>query len=153
MRFLPANVPTGWWLKSVMIDGVNAADMPVTFGSQQESKRNVEIVFSSVPTGISGRVRERGQDALTGAAVIAFSVDPSHWYAGSRHLKRSTSIDGRFNVPSLPPGDYYVVAADSIDAAQWQEPDVLQRLMPLATFVTVREGQPVSRDLDVVRVP
>jgi protocatechuate 3,4-dioxygenase beta subunit len=153
MRFLPANVPTGWWLKSVMIDGVNAADMPVTFGSQQESKRNVEIVFSSVPTGISGRVRERGQDALTGAAVIAFSVDPSHWYAGSRHLKRSTSIDGRFNVPSLPPGDYYVVAADSIDAAQWQEPDVLQRLMPLATFVTVREGPPVSMDLDVVRVP
>lgn len=153
VRFVPADAPGGWWLRSVMLDGVNAADDPVMFGTQAQSKRNVQVVFSSVPTGIAGRVRERGQDAVTGAAVIAFSVNPSRWFDGSRHLKRGTSIDGRFTIPALPPGDYYVVAVDTVDTTQWQDPAFLQQLTPFATFVSVSEGQTVNEDLDLVRLP
>jgi hypothetical protein len=149
VRFLPAGAPTGWWLKSVMIGGVNAADDPVVFGAARESRADVEVVFSSVTTGVSGRVLDRGQEGVSGAAVIAFSTDSTRWFAGSRHLKRATSVAGRFTIAALPPGDYYVAAVRGVDAAQSQEPEVLRSLVSSSTLVSVREGAVVDTDLNV----
>lgn len=88
---------------------------------------------------------------MSGAAVIAFSTDSTRWFEGSRHLKRSTSVAGRFTIPALPPGDYYLIAVRGVDAAASQDPEVLRSLVPSARLVTVTEGQLIDADLDVVR--
>jgi hypothetical protein len=44
---------------------------------------------------------------------------------------------------ALAPGSYYVLAVDHVSAAtvtNWQESELLERLIPLAQSVTVRAG-------------
>jgi hypothetical protein len=149
-----ATAPAGWWLKSVFIDGVNAAERPITFGAQEEPRADVEAVFSSAATMISGRVLDRNERAV-GAHVIAFPVESGRRFAGAPYFSRTPAIDGEFSVSSLPPGEYYLVSvpADSIGPLEWAEADVLQRLAPFAAFVSVREGQSLSMNLRLVRLP
>lgn len=150
-----AGAPAGWWLKSVEIDGVNGAERAVTFGTGDAPRTEVAAVFSSTVTGISGRVLDDRNEPALGAHVIAFSSDPALRFAGSSHSRRTPAIGGEFSVGSLPPGDYYVVSveADAIGPIEWQEADVLQRLMQFARFVSVREGGPISVDLELARLP
>jgi hypothetical protein len=141
-------------LKSVRVGGVNAADEPVTFGTAEQSRQNVDVVFSSEVTGIAGRVVDSRKEPVRGAAVLVFPVDWTRWENGARYLRRVMAQAGEFAVPSLPPGDYHVVAVDSASVTddEWQRPDVLNSLASSAHVVTVREGQPVGVDLELVRV-
>jgi protocatechuate 3,4-dioxygenase beta subunit len=149
------NAPAGWWLKSVFIGGVDATEQPVTFGAQEEPRADVEAVFSSARTIISGRVLAEGNERAVGAHVIAFPVEAGRRFAGAPYFRRTPAIGGEFSVSALPPGDYYFVSvpADSIGPLEWVEADVLQRLTPFATLARVREGQSISMNLQQVRLP
>jgi hypothetical protein len=156
VRVLAAGAPEGWWLKSVRIDGVDAVDQPVTFAAASSAAREATAVFSSAPSGVSGRMRGPDQEPASAAAVLAFSVDWTLWYDGSRHVRHVAAENGRFSVSALPPGSYYVVALDAAVATlqtDWRDFDALNRLTPLARQVTVNEGTPATLDLTVVDVP
>jgi hypothetical protein len=147
-RFILEGAPANWWLKSVSIDFVNAADDPVMFGTRQESRQDVTVVISTNAVGIDGRVlvpRDR-KEPRTIYSVAVFPVDSERWYYRSRFTKLTRARqDGGFGVGGLPPGDYWVVAVDSVlDEGQdgdWQNPDVLKNLTSAARRVTLSEGQ------------
>ena len=151
VRFdLDGALPRGWWLKSVTIDGVNAADEPVTFGASSQSRSGVEVVLSNDGAEISGQVA--GATAQGGASIIVFGIAPERWFERSRHLKTArTDRNGRFTIGGLPPGEYWVAAVDGgfapQDAAEWLRPNVLSALTTSARRVTVREGSRVSVEL------
>lgn len=151
VRFGAVNPPPGWRLKSVMIDGVNAADDPVTFGSPLQSRSFIEAVFTNSPTGVSGRVEDARGAAMPTAVVVAFASDPSRWHEQSRYLARTTMRTGEYELAALPPGSYYVAAVDPERAAaldSW-DPDALRALIPSAELVTIRDGQRQRRDVQV----
>jgi hypothetical protein len=79
-------------------------------------------------------------------AVLAFAVDESQWYQGTRFRKRATpAVDGTFSIEGLPSGDYFVVATEAPrDPGEWQDPDVLAKLSTRATRVRLADGQHVS---------
>ena len=60
---ISASAPDGWWLKSVTIDGTNAADDPFTFGTRERTRTDVEVVFSSDAASVTGRVARRPRPA------------------------------------------------------------------------------------------
>jgi hypothetical protein len=129
--------PDGWYLKSVTIDGVNAADEPFTFDSITSNRSNVEVVVSNGAASVSGRVVNDRKEVLSDYSVIVFPTDSHRWYDRSRYMKLArSSQDGGFTVAGLPPGDYLVAAVDSIAGdvgfGDWQNPDVLVRLTPSA---------------------
>ena len=81
MRFV-LDAPEGWFLKSVMIDGVNAADDPVTFSTATGSRSAVEVVVSSRGAEVSGRVSSSSRRDLSGLVVV-FPTDDARWYYGA----------------------------------------------------------------------
>jgi hypothetical protein len=109
LRFdLDGRLPDGWWLKSVTIDGVNAADEPVTFRRVQPIASRVEVVLSNDAAEVSGQVAgaatpgqrrvDRRISDRAGAMVRAFALREG----GARRSERA------FHDRSLPPGEYWL---------------------------------------------
>jgi protocatechuate 3,4-dioxygenase beta subunit len=153
LRFVTASTPAGWWLESVTIGGVNAADEPVTLAGPGDSRSGVEVVLSSDAAEVSGRVVDDRNEPIGTFAAVAFPVDRQRWYAGSRYVK-SARPDGesRFRLLSLPPGDYWVAAIAALPDAVLQDVDLLTRLSTVARRVTLSAGQRLVTDLPLLRV-
>lgn len=138
--------PQGWMLKSVRVNGLDVTDSPLTFGSRAEGLDDVEVVMTRQVSTVSGRLTDaRGQSV--GGYVVAFSTDRDRWGVSSRFVKlaRSTS-DGVFSVRGLPAGDYYLVAVDRLleGIGEWQDPELLESLVPSALRIPVPEGRQLT---------
>ena len=88
-------------------------------------------------------------------AVYVFSAERDKWISGSRWVRVArAAADGAFSITALPPGDYWVAAVDRVDtvagAADWIDPDLLDRLLPRATRVFVGAGETRALDLRLI---
>jgi hypothetical protein len=143
-----------WFLKSVTIGGVDVTDTGVDPAGLVNGG-DAEIVVSEKGGTITGQATDR-ETAVTNYSVVVFPVFRDRWNPHSRWLKFSTANhDGTFRIAGLPPGDYHVAAVDRIDgtmdAGEWQNADVLARLVSGAERVTVREGETRSATLRLLR--
>jgi hypothetical protein len=142
-RLVRIDRASGWFLKSVFVRGVDVTDTPLEFGTQAESLDDVEITVTRRFSEVSGRISTaRGQPGS--GYVLVFSADRDRWTMASRHIRfAKASLDGDFTVHGLPPGDYYVAAVDRLleGIGEWQDPAVLEELIPDAVRVSVGEDQ------------
>jgi protocatechuate 3,4-dioxygenase beta subunit len=148
---ITGNAPDGWWLKSVNIGVLDAAIQPYSFGDSG-SLENVVAVFADTAGEINGRVVDRNEPVLA-YAVLVFPTDRDRWSAASGHVKiAKPDPSGRFRALAMPPGDYLAAAVDRFDLdTEWLDPEILAELAPSARRVTVRERQPVTMELDLIR--
>jgi len=156
-RVVANKTPDGWWLKSVSIDGVNAADDGVSFDARAGTRSDVQIVFAQSAASIKGRAADSMRPGKVEYTAVVYPVDRLHWYARSRYMafKRSDK-DGLFDIGGLPPGDYWVAAVDAIDISRgcgdWQQADVLNTLMSSARRLRLGPGQRTTIDLELMRL-
>jgi len=145
-RLQVVRAPTGWMLKSILAHGVDVTDQVMSFGRDDESVDDIEVVLTNRITQVLGSVSAARGLTPSDVAVLAFAADPTQWYAGTRFRKRITpSSDGSFSLDGLPPGDYFVVAAEPPrDPGEWLNPDTLEKLSRGATRVHLGDGQRVS---------
>ena len=152
-RFVLAEAPPGYWLKSVDVGPVNAVEEPVILTSAEDSRSNVRIVVADSAGTITGRVADADGGVPDDFRVVVFSTNRGRWWASSPYVRMTggPDADDGFSVRSLPPGEYFVSAVDSLDgdgeSGDWQNPDFLERLSLTATRVTVAERQQVVTDL------
>jgi hypothetical protein len=99
------NLPPGWMLKAVRLDGTDVTDSGVDF-KPGEQLSNLEIVLTSKTTEIAGGVTTADGKPTKDYTVVVFSDDPDHWtipmsrwVAGAR-----PDQDGRFKIGNMPPG-------------------------------------------------
>jgi protocatechuate 3,4-dioxygenase beta subunit len=157
-RLTVGRAPTGWWLKSVDIGGINAAETPVRFAARDDSRADVTVVFSAAAGTITGRVLDERGEPADDYRVLVFSIDRARWFGKSQYVRITggPDIDGGFTMRSLPPGDYWITAVDAIDgdgaAGDWQNPDVLNSLVNSARRISVGEGQRASTELRLIRL-
>ena len=79
--------------------------------------------------------------------MIVFSDEARRWGARSRFIKTTeVGATGRYRVTGLLPGTYKVVCVDFLDDGAWEDPDVLARLAPVATSITVTGTERVTVD-------
>jgi hypothetical protein len=84
---------------------------------------------------------------------VAFPVDRGRWYTGSRFIKIAPpDEEARFNLGTLPPGDYWVAAVDALPDGSLEDPELLARLSTVGRRVTLSAGQRVVADLPLVKV-
>jgi hypothetical protein len=145
-RFFVGGSGVEWYLKSLVIDGVDVTDSPVDFGVTTQTVQGVEAVVSDAGGTIAGHVTDARSIPVANYSVIVFSTDRTKWFANSRFLKFGRpSQDGGFEVIGLPPGEYWVAAVDTIEGSQnfgeWQKPEVLESLAPRATRVVLAERE------------
>lgn len=133
--------PRGVVLKSVMLDGVEAADAGVDLTTATEV-RGVEVFLTDRSSELSGGVTTRDGAAVSDFVVIAFSQDRERWKFQSRYFGGTRSdASGQFRIRGLPAGDYFVAALDTLDVGQATDPEVLDRLAEAAARVTIRDGE------------
>ncbi len=138
--------PSGWSLKTILLNGSDVTDAVLSLGTPTQSLKNVEIVLTRQQTHIAGRVADDQGRAIGGCAAIAFAVDADKWGDDSRFLATARSArDGAFDIRGLPAGDYFVTVADRVrEDDEWHDPDVLNALTRSAKRVTLIDGQTVE---------
>jgi hypothetical protein len=105
-----------WYLKSILIDGLDAADAPFDFGFDGRAYADVEVVFAR-GASIAGRTTDERAAPVRDYAVHVFPTDRDKWFGGSRWVKLArSSADGTFKASSMPPGEYWIAAVDRVDA-------------------------------------
>ena len=154
---LALSAPDEWYLKSVTVDGIDAAEEPFTFDATGSSRSNMEVVISGGAASVSGRVLDDRKQSVSDYSVIVFSADPQRWYYRSQHVKLARSgLDGTFKVAGLPPGEYWIAAVDfvagDVEFGEWQNPDVLIGLTSSAQRLTLKEGGRAATDLRLTRL-
>jgi Carboxypeptidase regulatory-like domain len=148
-----ANLPAGWMLKSVLLNGKDITDSGAEFKSG-EHVTNLEVVATSKVTEINGAVTASNGEPVKEYTVVVFSDDPeqwtlpmSRWVSGAR-----PDQDGRFKIRSMPSGTYYAIALDYVEAGAWADPELLERLKTRARQFTLGDGQTTTMDLKLAEI-
>lgn len=150
-RIIRVNAPAGWYLKSVLYDGVDVTDTPIDFvpGTATSALR---IVMTESTTEVSGTVIDGRGEPVLDAAVVVFAADERAWTFQSRFVQTARpDQDGRYRIRNLPPHtDYRIVAVQGLEDGQAGDPDYLRTLVDAAERLALNEGEAKTAD---VRVP
>ena len=142
-----------WYLKSIFINGVDVVDAPFDFGYDGRAYSDVEAVFSRRGATITGGATNDRGLPLRDYAVYLFPTDRDRWFTNSRWVRLArAAADGGFTASSMPPGEYWVVALERVDAsaADWVDTELLTTLASRAIRVTLGEGQSRTVSLRVI---
>ena len=144
------NVPEGWMVKSVRVNGNDITDTGMEF-KPGEAVTGVEITLTSRLSQVSGTVTGAGSEPVRDYTIVVFSDDPQRWtLPNTRYVVgRRPDQNGRFEVSALPPGSYYAAAVDYLPAGDWNDPEVLERLKGGAKRFTLDEGESKTLELKV----
>jgi protocatechuate 3,4-dioxygenase beta subunit len=142
----------GWIVKSAIVDGRDAADLPVEIASD---KSDVVITLTDRLTELSGILQTPAGAPASSYFVIVFPKDPAYWFSGSRRIVGlRPSTDGRFATTptsSLPPGDYLIAAVTDVASGEWFNPELLKTLATSAVPITFADGEKKRQDLRVLK--
>ena len=138
----------GWFVQSVTLDGKDITDRVLDL---QEDATNIVVTYTDRASKVTGVIRDARGTAAGTAAVLVFPVDPQRWPGNGttpRQLKSSlASRTGAYTIEGLPPGDYYVIAIDDGESADWMDPKTLEGLARQATRLSVTAGDTKTLDL------
>jgi hypothetical protein len=135
-----------WTLKAIEVEGRDLGDLPLPI-EHGGTLVGVRVVLTNHPTIIRGALRDEKQSPAEGT-VIVFADDRTKWREDSRAV-RVTRLDqrGLFTFKGLPPGEYFLVALDSVQEGQWYDPEFLEGLKSRASRVVVADAESKIVDL------
>ena len=143
---------TGWWLRSVMVNGRDVLDHPLEVEPAVTEITGVVLTFSDRHSELSGTLTTATGQPASEFVVVVFSADRSHWRPNARRVKAvRPSSDGSFSVIDLPAGEYLIAALTDIEPDEWQQATFLESLVPGAVKVSIADGQRVRQDLQIAR--
>jgi hypothetical protein len=148
-------LPSEWRVTSIALDGVDITLDATDFG--EGLLRQVEIVLTNeflAATTVFGNVTDRRGRAVADYTVVVFPENQDRLRPPSPFVKTDGSgEDGLYRVDELPPGDYLAVALEQRPEPGMRNPEVLERLWPLATPFRLDEGEQQVLDLRLARTP
>jgi protocatechuate 3,4-dioxygenase beta subunit len=136
----PDRTPGRWTVKAVRQGGADVTDQSIELS--EKGTGEVEIVFTSQVTTLTGTVTGSTAAPVTDYMLVAFAEDKTFWTVAAPRRIRAVRPDqtGVFKAVALPPGDYLVAAVERLESGSEWDPEMLARLAPLATRVTLTEG-------------
>jgi hypothetical protein len=146
------NVPSGWALKSVTLNGTDITDSPYEFKGEG-TITGLEIVLTDRLTDLSGTVKDSRSQPLRDYVVVTFPDDSAQWDR-SRFIRTGRpDQDGTFEIKGLPPGRYLAVALESLEQGAENDPDLLEQVRQSAKGFSLTDGQTLSIDLGLTVGP
>jgi hypothetical protein len=138
--------PRGWFLKAILLNGVDVTDTPMEF-SDLEGKQ-IEVRLTQQATRVGGAVVDSRGSRATSYVAVVFPEEARHWTPYSRGIAAARpDQQGSFLVQGVPPGRYLITAVDYLEPGQERDPAMLERLRRGATLVTLGEGESKMVDL------
>ena len=139
--------PSGWTLKSAMLNGRDIADAPVEI-KPTEDLSGVVVTLTDRPTELSGVVTDRIGRPAPGFPIVVFSTDRAYWTVGSRRVQLARpSSDGKYKLTGLPAGEYYVCALTDLEQSQLYDPAFLDALVGGSFKIALADGEKKTQDL------
>jgi protocatechuate 3,4-dioxygenase beta subunit len=146
-----AGGPAGWTLRSAMVNGRDAADVP--FEVSGAGFGGLTITFTDRTTELTGSVQDAAGKAAPDYFLVAFPEDRDLWGAPRRAAQARPASDGRFTMRTLRPGRYLLAAVTSLEPAGLTDPEFLETLVAGAIRVTLMEGESTVQNIRVGRTP
>lgn len=142
----------GWVVKSIMVKGQDALDVPFEI-QPNESLTDVVVTYTSQVTDIAGRLIDGAGQPVSGYFVLMFPTNRTSWRPGSRRLRPPfrTAPDGRYRIANLPPGEYFMVALTEFDSQDLYDPTFLEQVAASSFKFTLGEGEKKAMDLKIAR--
>jgi hypothetical protein len=143
-----ATVPgqSGWRLRSAVIDGRDALDVGLTVRDTPSGE--LVLTFTDRHNELSGMLQTPAGSPATDYFVVVFTTDRTMWKPKTRRLVFTRPAnDGQFSLEDLPAGEYYLAALTDLDPADWQTPEFLDAVVPVALKLTIGEGERKRQDL------
>jgi hypothetical protein len=138
-------------LKSSVFGGRDSLDFPIEVKSGEPVPEGVLTIVPRL-SEIGGEVRDSSGQVVIGSTVIVFASDERFWTPHSRRIQAvRPASDGKFSAKNLPSGDYRVIAVSDVAQEQWYDQGFLRSLLPLATPVSLVEGERRDQALRLVR--
>jgi hypothetical protein len=129
------------------VNGVDTADAGLEVKGGETIDVDVELVTSEAQVG--GRTRDRNGQPATLGYVVLFARDSRAWTPPSRRIFGvRPDQNGRYVFPDVPAGDYLIAMLGDVDAGEWFNPDLLARVAPAASPVSVGRGDKLEIDLE-----
>lgn len=147
-RIFRANLPEGWTLKQVLLNGDDITDTPTEFAPGQ-SIAGMQVVITQRLSRLSGRITDTRGTAITDASVVVFPADERRWTEQSRFVRAARpDQDGNFQFADLPPLDRYLaVVVQDLEDGQASDPEFLARVRDGGTAFSLSEGETRALDL------
>ncbi len=145
---LRVNNAPGWSLKRVLLNGQDVTDTPLEFTPGQ-TLGGVQVVLTDKSTSVQGAVTDDRGNLMTDATVLVFPSDDARWTYQSRFIRSGRpNQDGRYEIRGLPPlDDYLIVGVQGLEDGQAGDPDFLARVKPLASRLSLNEGETKTADV------
>jgi hypothetical protein len=149
----PAAPPAGWYLRAVMSAGHDLLSSPLDLSTIGDVD-DLEVIYTDKPTEIGGVVYNSVRSPVAGATIVIFPAEPSYRGTAGQHPDRVRALratnTGAFHVVALPAGDYYIAAIDEAAADAWQDPRRLDVIRAGAKRMTIKPGDHVPIDLQLI---
>ncbi len=137
-----------WTLKGSVVNGRDAYESPLTIAP--DDRIDWTVTYTTTPTTLTGVFQDRSGHVATDYYLLVFSADRAFWTPGSRRVRTARpATDGAFVVKGVPAGEYYLAALTDLEPGEWNDPTLLERLIPTAARVVLREGQTTVQDFRV----
>jgi hypothetical protein len=134
---LRVRVPAPWVQVAGYIDGVDTLDLPYTGSASKDAL----IVIADRRTGLHVTVRDAAERPAADATVILFSEDPRYWTRSSRRAAVVVATGGAVTLPDVPPGRYFITAANGIAPDQAVTPAFIESVKAKALPLEIVAGQ------------
>ena len=125
-------------VEAMTAGGRDVTASPVEVGSGGIS--DIVITMTDRPASLSGTVVESGGAPSSDAVVVLFPTDQSTWTGANDRLPRFIRIvprTGRFQLPAVIPGEYFVAALDERDLDDWPSLATLKQISARATRLRI----------------
>jgi hypothetical protein len=137
-----------WFLKSVAAGGRDVADVGFSVGGGT-STLDLRITASGNGAAAEGVATDQKGEPVADAVVVA--VPEARWRSHpDRYRKAVTDQRGRFTLRGLPPGDYTLVAWESVDGEAYYNAEFLKSYEGRGKTMHLNQGDRANVQLNVV---
>ena len=141
--------PTGWWLRSAIVNGRDVLDHPLEITG---NVTDAVLTFTDRQTTLAGRLVTGGGAAAPAYFVAVFPAERTLWRPGARRIQLlRADTGGTWIARNLPAGDYLIAALTDVDEADLLDPSFLEALAPAAVRVALADGDNKRQDLRIGR--
>lgn len=133
------------FLKSVLADGREVNDSGITLGSGMM----IDLIASANGGAIDGAVTGEKGEPLANAIVVAVP-EPRFRARVDRFFRTVSDQSGRFVFQGMKPGEYTLLAWESVENEAYYNPEFLKRYEAQGTSIRVDEGERKSVPLRAI---